>query len=98
VKSLLFPINTYINLPADAENTYWKNQKDKFSTSTRKKFDVPTNDFEVIVRSDVDPNAKAYPNAKNAILEQHASNKFFNNVFCIFFFRTQPAQIIAKPA
>ena len=88
----------YNDIPAVAENTYWKNHTDKFSTPTKKKCDVPTNVLEVIVLSDVDPNAKAYPTAKKAILEQHASNKFFNSVFCIFFFRTQPAHIIAKPA
>ena len=88
----------FCNIPAVAENTYWKNQSDKFSTSTRKKFDVPTNVLEVCSSSSDEPNAKANPTAKKARLEQHASNKFFNNVFWIFFFRTQPAQIIANPA
>jgi hypothetical protein len=48
------------NAPAVAENTYWKNQNDKFSTSAKKKFDVPTNDFVVVsLREVVAPNAKA---------------------------------------
>lgn len=41
--------------------------------------------------------SRLLPIKKNATADPHASNKFFNIVFCTFFNLTQPAHSIANP-